>query len=137
MNKYNGEPYEEKVPARIQYCNSEQAWVFMHPNIRKSSLNDHNKECPWLLKSSETTEFNLLEVSGDWKIWTGTVSNGADFQVYCNECSSEVECNYHGKCVNKRCECYSPNSEFEGEIEGYFGNSCQFKKPCLRIRGGE
>mmetsp|Transcript_688 Transcript_688/g.1137 ORF Transcript_688/g.1137 Transcript_688/m.1137 type:complete len:644 (-) Transcript_688:26-1957(-) len=134
-NKYNGEPYEEKVPARIQYCNSEQAWVFMHPNIRKSSLNGFNQDCPWLLKSSETTEFNLLEVGGDWTIWTGIVRNGADFQVFCNECAGEVDCNYHGQCVDKRCECYSPKREFEGEIEGFFGNSCQFKKPCLRIQG--
>lgn len=135
MNKYSSEPYEQKVPARIQYCVSEKAWVFMHPNIRKSSLNDYNEECPWLLKSSETTEFNLLEVGGGWKIWIGTVSNGADFQVFCNECDGEVDCNYHGQCVDKRCEC--SNGEFDGQLEGYFGNSCQFEKPCLQIQGGK
>ncbi|KAK1742262.1 putative EGF-like domain-containing protein-like protein [Skeletonema marinoi] len=135
QNKYNSEPFIDKVPAQIRYCASEQAWVFIHPNIRKSSSTDYNEECPWLLKSSETTEFNLLEVGGDWKIWTGTVSNGADFQVFCNECDGEVDCNYRGQCVDKRCQCDSTNSEFEGELEGYFGSSCQFKKPCLQMQG--
>ena len=135
QNKYSGEPYEQKVPAKIKYCVSEKAWVFMHPNIRKSSLNGYNEECPWLLKSSETTEFNLLEVGGDWKIWIGTVSNGADFQVFCNECDGEVDCNYHGQCVDKRCDC--SDSEFDRQLEGYFGKSCQFKKPCLQMQGGK
>jgi hypothetical protein len=132
QNRYNSEPYKDKVPAQIRYCESEKAWVFLHPNIRKSSLSDYNEDCPWLLKSSETTEFNLLEVGGDWKIWTGTVSNGADFQVFCNECDGEVDCNYHGQCVDKKCKCDRGN-----ELEGYYGSRCQFKKPCLQIQGGK
>ena len=139
QNKYNSEPFTKKIPAQIRYCASEQAWVFMHPSIRKSSLNDYNEECPWLLKSSETTEFSLLEVGGDWKIWTGTVSNGAEFQIFCNDCDQEIDCNYHGQCVDKKCECdSSENNELvEGELEGFFGDSCQFKKPCLQIQGGK
>ncbi|KAL7454765.1 hypothetical protein ACHAWC_008115 [Mediolabrus comicus] len=121
-------PYEDKVPAQFRYCESERAWVFMHPNIRKSSLFD--EECPWLLKSSETTSFNLLEVEGGWQIWTGTVSNGAKVEVFCNECDSAVDCNYHGQCVDKKCQCESST-----DLEGYFGHSCQFKKPCLQMRG--
>ena len=136
QNKYNSTPYLHKVPAQIRYCASEKAWVLMHPLIRKSSLIDYDEDCPWLLKSSESTEFDLLEVGGDWKIWTGTISNGADFQVFCSECKTEVDCNYHGQCVNKRCECYS-SKLFEAGLEGYFGNSCQFKNPCLQIRGGK
>lgn len=134
QNRYNRQPYKDKVPAQIRYCDSEKAWAFLHPNIRKSSLSDYNEECPWLLKSSETAEFNLLEVGGSWKIWTGTVSNGADFQVFCNECNGEVDCNYHGQCVDKECHCDISNND---ELEGYFGRSCQYKKPCLQIQGGE
>ena len=137
QNKYLSEPYKKKIPAQIRYCKSERAWVFMHSNIRKSSINTRNNddedECPWLVKSEDTSDFNILEVDQDWKIWTGTVSNGANFQVYCTECEGEVDCNYHGQCVDKHCKC----EKSINDIDGYYGYSCQFEKPCLRMRGGE
>ena len=64
-------------------------------------------ECPWLLKSGETTEFNLLEVSNNWYIWTGTISTGAELSTVCDACNQPAECNYHGECVEEECVCNS------------------------------
>ncbi len=36
QNKFDGNSFETTVPAKIKYCPSEEAWVFMHDNIRKS-----------------------------------------------------------------------------------------------------
>ena len=35
QNKFNDTPYKETIGAVIKYCESENAWVFMHTNIRK------------------------------------------------------------------------------------------------------
>ena len=36
QSKVLAAPYQQTVGAEIKYCKSEGAWVFMHPNIRKS-----------------------------------------------------------------------------------------------------
>ncbi len=36
QDKFDGTPFEKTVPAKIKYCASEEAWVFMHDDIRKS-----------------------------------------------------------------------------------------------------
>jgi hypothetical protein len=65
----------------------------MHPNIRKSEQ-DNNvcegsvfslillevpllksssflQDCPWLLRSPVTSEYDILSVTGDWTVWAG------------------------------------------------------------------
>ena len=70
QNKYDDTQFKVKTGAMIKYCESERAWVFMHPYIRKD-LHTRNSDCPWLLKSETTDSYNLLEVSNSWLIWTG------------------------------------------------------------------
>ena len=90
QNKFDDTEYQVKTGATIKYCPEEEAWVFMHDDIRKD-LNRVNPDCPWLLRSPETDSFNLLEVSGDWSIWTGVINSGASFHSYCNSCNSEAD----------------------------------------------
>lgn len=90
QNKFDDTEYQVKTGATIKYCPEEEAWVFMHDDIRKD-LNRVNPDCPWLLRSPETDSFNLLEVSGDWSIWTGVINTGASFHSYCNSCDSEAD----------------------------------------------
>lgn len=130
QNKFDSSPYEVKNGAIIKYCEEERAWVFMHENIRKDE-NTRNSECPWLLKSPETDSFNLLEVSGDWIIWTGTMNNGATFQTTCNTCDSVAECNYHGICTTDgTCECDSEQlGDFQVRLHS--GTHCEFAHPIF------
>ncbi|KAL7550457.1 hypothetical protein ACHAWF_017755 [Thalassiosira exigua] len=132
QNKHNYEPYVEKTGAVIKYCEDELAWVFMHENIRKSG-DEKDSDCPWLLRSPDTDSFNLLEVSGDWSIWTGTI-NTATFQTTCNWCDSDAECNYHGICNEGKCNCTT--SEDDG-FPLYSGTHCQHPRPCPRIIGND
>ena len=46
----------------------------MHENIRKEDPNIRSgdtSDCHWLLRSSETASYDLLEVDGDWTQWRG------------------------------------------------------------------
>eukprot|EP00581_Thalassiosira_minuscula_P019092 CAMPEP_0183727618 /NCGR_PEP_ID=MMETSP0737-20130205/25966_1 /TAXON_ID=385413 /ORGANISM="Thalassiosira miniscula, Strain CCMP1093" /LENGTH=519 /DNA_ID=CAMNT_0025959303 /DNA_START=53 /DNA_END=1609 /DNA_ORIENTATION=+ len=130
QNKFDDERYEHKIGAKIQYCNEEKAWVFMHENIRKD-INTAKSDCPWLLRSPDTKSFNLLEVDSTWAIWTGIITTGATFQATCNTCDSEAECNYHGTCTEGVCDC---DLEVDGYAK-YAGIHCQFPRPCLRVNG--
>jgi len=138
QNKFDNTPFEDKIGATIQYCKEEDAWVFMHENIRKDR-NTRHPGCPWLLRSPNTKSFNLLEVSGDWSIWTGII-NTATFQATCNECKldSEADCNYHGTCISENSEssgkCACDSSEDDG-YPLYSGEHCEFARPCIQLIG--
>jgi len=131
QNKFDNTPYDEKIGAVIRYCEEEGAWAFMHENIRKDR-NTRDSDCPWLLRSPDTKSFNLLEVSGDWSVWTGIIHAGASFQTYCNGCGSEADCNYHGTCTERQCGC--DLSENDG-YPLYTGIHCEFSRPCLQLVG--
>lgn len=133
QSKVDDQGYMVTTGATIKYCKDERAWGFMHEHIRKD-INTQNSDCPWLLRSPETFSFNLLDVSGDWSIWTGTINNGATFQTSCNECDSgsETDCNYHGKCgTDRRCECDLGDDGYKL----YTGIHCEHSRPCARLRG--
>eukprot|EP00970_Alexandrium_tamarense_P018127 scaffold13320_cov215-Alexandrium_tamarense.AAC.11 len=100
-------------------------YSYFNGNIRKSKSD--NDECPWLLRSIETTEYNILDVGGDWSLWAGRFKGGS-FSAVCDSCTSDAQCNYHGTCSpTGKCEC--------PENGNYFGNYCEHKKPCPTIRG--
>lgn len=107
--------------------------MFMHENIRKDiNVTARESECPWLLRSPQTDSFNLLEVSGDWSIWTGTINTGVTFHSFCNGCDSDADCNYHGVCTERGCDCE------EDPVIGvarYTGKRCEHPRPCARILG--
>ena len=95
MRKFDGGKgaFEEKVPAEIKYCKSENAWVFTHPYIRKSRGGEtiEDSDCPWLLRSPETDAYNLLEVSGLWEIWVGVINKNAQVLITSNLCKDNTE----------------------------------------------
>ncbi len=131
QNKFDDGPYITKIGATIQYCQEEEAWVFMHERIRKEA-NRQNVSCPWLLRSPTTDSYDLLEVLGDWSIWTGVIENGVTIHVSCNECESESDCNFHGKCMDRVCYC---NTEDDVGYGRFTGTHCQHPLPCRRLRG--
>ncbi|KAL7536320.1 hypothetical protein ACHAXR_008766 [Thalassiosira sp. AJA248-18] len=133
QNKFDDTEYRIKTGAVIKYCKEEGAWVFMHDHIRKDKSRK-SSDCPWLLRSPDTTSFNLLEVSGDWSIWTGIINTGATFQTICNHCKSEADCNYHGQCIEKECVCDVNRAD---GFRDYNGMQCQFPRPCFQLSGNE
>ena len=150
-----------KIPAKIQYCKSIRAWVFMHEYIQKSTRDD--SECPWLLRSEETEVYDIEEVQGPWQVWAGVISNtdGMYFRVphwncqtfllrvlshshvffdnlavdiVCNQCNDDADCNLNGVCKEDgKCECFD-------DVEGvqFIGPHCEvlLKDECKTIYGG-
>jgi len=102
--KFDRASYDENsvVPAEIRYCKEINSWVFTHPLIRKSI--DEVDGCNWLIRSAETSEFDLLKVEGSWKIWTGVIGT-TEVVTACNMCSDKTDCNLNGQCVDGECKC--------------------------------
>eukprot|EP00984_Skeletonema_dohrnii_P016809 scaffold7526_cov115-Skeletonema_dohrnii-CCMP3373.AAC.8 len=121
QKKFDGTPFDTtspepktisiKIPARIQYCKSIRAWVFMHDYIRKSTHHE-DSECPWLLRSEETDVYDIEQVQGPWQVWAGVIGK-TDVDITCNECNDNADCNLNGECTKDgKCECYD-------DVEGY------------------
>lgn len=73
-NKEKGDKYKNTIPAEIKYCEDIESWVFSHPNIRTSLDSDDSNECQWLLRSDQTEDFDLVELSiGFWRLWDGKI----------------------------------------------------------------
>ena len=119
---YPTDRYNETIPAEIRYCNNR--WVFFHPDIVKTEDDvEDDTECQWLLRSSKTKEFNLLDVAAsDWEVWKGRGAIGSTdgFSIACNDVDSRADCNYHGDVIDSTCECH----------DGYTGAYCEFEMPC-------
>jgi len=60
--------------------------------------------CNWLLRSPQTTDFDVLDVVGDWKVWTGVIEK-AELSITSNECHDKSDCNLNGECKGDKCEC--------------------------------
>ena len=122
-----------KIPAKIQYCSSISAWVFMHDNIRKSQRDD-SSDCPWLLRSEETEVYDVEEVNGPWQVWQGVIET-TEVQITCNQCADDADCNLNGVCEQDgTCECFQ-------DVEGvsFFGPHCEvvLYDRCRTIFGGK
>jgi hypothetical protein len=134
QNKFDHSAYETTIPAEIKYCKSEGAWVVTHSVISKSRTDDEvsllvsiqcrstchcdtndlfraKTDCPWILKSQPTSEFDLFEVPENWLIWIGTVSNSAQLSLTDNQCQDSIDCNYHGQCIDGSCVCNDGGGE--------------------------
>ena len=67
--------------------------------------------CSWLARSGETHDYDLLSVSkDDWQVWTGKVQT-FELSIKCNDCFGYSDCNYHGSCNERRCECLDSVSD--------------------------
>ena len=125
--------YQITIPAKIQYCKSIKAWVFMHENIRKSKRG-HDSDCPWLVRSETTNVYDIEDVQGPWQVWRGVIEM-TDVQITCNECSDDDDCNLNGICKeNGNCECFD---DVEGKT--FLGPHCEIilEDECRTIIGGE
>ena len=130
MNKEKGDPFKNTIPAEIHYCEDIESWVFTHPNIKTTLDSEDSNECQWLLRSEQTEDFDLVELSTDfWRLWDGKIVDDYRIDIDCAECSNDSDCNYMGTCVDEpgldqKCECF----------DGRFGIFCQFETPCDVIR---
>ena len=131
QNKFDDGPYRSKIGATIQYCQEEEAWVFLHERVRKA-VHRQKVSCPWLLRSPTTNSYDLLEVLGGWSIWTGLIKNGVTITSSCNECETSAECHFHGKCMDGVCQC---NTEEDSGYHLFTGTHCQHPLPCSKLRG--
>jgi hypothetical protein len=131
QNKFDDGPYLSTTGATIQYCPEEEAWIFTHERLRKE-FGRQNAACPWLLRSPPTTSYDLLEVLGDWSVWTGVIKNGVTIHSNCNECDSESDCNFHGTCIDGVCHC---KTKEDGGGSLFTGTHCQHPLPCSKLRG--
>eukprot|EP01082_Thalassiosira_pseudonana_P006650 g5768.t1.2.5e174189 g5768 g5768.t1 contig20:127292-129425(+) len=129
QNKFDHSAYETTIPAEIKYCKSEGAWVVTHSVISKSRTDDET-DCPWILKSQPTSEFDLFEVPENWLIWIGTVSNSAQLSLTDNQCQDSIDCNYHGQCIDGSCVC----NDGGGEVF-YLGTHCEQAITCVALIG--
>eukprot|EP00978_Attheya_sp_CCMP212_P034673 scaffold146473_cov57-Attheya_sp.AAC.1 len=114
---------EEDHPGMFSYCKSEKAWVFTINNVTKAERD----ECNWLLRSPETEAFLLADAPmTGWSIWTNDELVLADphFELSCEECESDDDCNYNGSCEKNICVC-DPS---------WKGNSCQTYVDCSTLR---
>eukprot|EP00571_Detonula_confervacea_P010374 CAMPEP_0172301852 /NCGR_PEP_ID=MMETSP1058-20130122/3671_1 /TAXON_ID=83371 /ORGANISM="Detonula confervacea, Strain CCMP 353" /LENGTH=597 /DNA_ID=CAMNT_0013012139 /DNA_START=29 /DNA_END=1819 /DNA_ORIENTATION=+ len=128
--KFDRRPYEEIVPAEIKYCEDISAWVFVHEDIRKLKSSKKTGCHNWLLRSSETTEFDLLNVVGNWKVWIGVIGK-AEVTIATNVCKDEMDCNLNGQCRDGKCSC---NHE---DGARYLGTHCEvrLRDACGTITG--
>eukprot|EP00585_Thalassiosira_rotula_P005858 CAMPEP_0196159518 /NCGR_PEP_ID=MMETSP0910-20130528/46361_1 /TAXON_ID=49265 /ORGANISM="Thalassiosira rotula, Strain GSO102" /LENGTH=684 /DNA_ID=CAMNT_0041424439 /DNA_START=132 /DNA_END=2186 /DNA_ORIENTATION=+ len=117
-----------KVPAEIKYSLDLGAWIFYHPLIAKKKQEESE---PWLLRSPETDEFDLLNVVGEWSIWFGVIDT-THLSYSCTKCNTDTDCNLNGLCVDGDCEC---NVE---EETSYLGPHCEvkLKDKCASIFDG-
>lgn len=68
-----------------------------------------------------TVEYDLLDGSGSWELWAGSIGQ-AVVSISCNECSGDEGCNLNGVCTKEgTCEC----STAEG-VE-FLGTHCEVK----------
>mmetsp|Transcript_39110 Transcript_39110/g.94141 ORF Transcript_39110/g.94141 Transcript_39110/m.94141 type:complete len:376 (-) Transcript_39110:222-1349(-) len=130
MRKFDATPFGLVKPAEIKYCDDIQAWVFRHESITRSKNQSRTKGCNWLLRSPETTEYDLLEIVGNWQVWVGIIGK-AEVSVATNSCSDEDDCNMNGDCINDKCVC-----KHEDGVE-HLGSHCEvsLKDSCQAIIG--
>lgn len=124
MRKFDREPFDDAgqfgvIPAVIKYSEDAGSWIFTHPLIKKSTTDDPESES-WLLRSPETTEYDLLDVPGDWSIWLGVIDTST-VSYSCNRCNEDTDCNLNGNCIDGKCMCN------RDEGADYLGTHCQVK----------
>lgn len=93
MNKESGDPFKSTIPAELKYCGDIESWVLSHPKIRTSLNANEKNECNWLLRSDQTEEFDLVEVSTkeNWFMWKGQIKKNYKIGVSCAEVSNLSE----------------------------------------------
>mmetsp|Transcript_10721 Transcript_10721/g.13076 ORF Transcript_10721/g.13076 Transcript_10721/m.13076 type:complete len:670 (+) Transcript_10721:1-2010(+) len=106
---------------KISYCEEIEAWVFTIEGVCKvHSEND----CNWLARSPKTEALSLDTVEeNDWEIWTG-IRHETSVDITCVECNdnkpkdlaTDLDCNHHGQCTEKSCECNGFWVGFECEV---------------------
>jgi len=131
QRKFDHLSYSQVEPAEFRYCEPISAWVFTHKHIKKSNnTKDDGSGCNWLLRSPETDSFDLLEVGSQWSVWIGSIAT-TTVSTECDFCSSDVDCNLNGNCIDGLCDCHD---EYGAQ---FLGTHCQTKvlDSCRTIVG--
>lgn len=127
QNKRDGDPFQEKNPARFMYCKEEEAWVFVHDRILQHEDDKEHSKCRWLMKSPKTKSFDLASVPlTGWSVWMGTIVSGETLIITCDECEQNTDCNSNGICEEGECKC---------KTKEYFGKHCEVEYPCEYMTG--
>ena len=50
---------------------------------------------------------NVLSINAYIRIWTGSLQEDSHFSATDNACQENVDCNYHGDCVERECVCHT------------------------------
>merc|ERR1712048_834111 len=68
-------------------------------------------------------EYDLMAIKpSEWLTFDGRTASFSKFS--CNDCNTDTDCNNHGICNAKQCNC----------SDGYYGKKCKFDKPCEVIK---
>jgi len=116
--KFDRTPFERTVPAEIRYCSKLSSWVFVHEDISKNKSAKETDCLNWLLRSPETTEYDLLNVGDNWKAWVGVIGK-AEVSITTNLCNDEIDCNLNGQCIDGKCNC-----NYEDGVK-HLGSHCE------------
>lgn len=108
-------------PGKFSYSIEESSWIFSVEGVTKGPMDKSG----WLLRSPPATDaYSLHEVpSSGWSIWTNFLEKASPFEISCGECQADVDCNYHGSCVEKQCVC----------DESWMGKKCQICAGCSEL----
>ena len=120
LERYNGRPiYIERdaikgrndpAYSRFYYCEGHSSWVYTIPGLGSELKGTDFCEWGWLAQSAETDSYSLDEVSGNWKIWTGVISD-TTVTITPNSCELPKDCSLNGVCEDGICRC---NENWQG-----------------------
>jgi hypothetical protein len=65
----------------------------------------------------------LVASSEGRQVWKGMIDSSSGLSASCNECTQKAECNYHGECVNRVCQC----------DEVRYGHRCELEMSCTSL----
>jgi hypothetical protein len=121
LDRYNKRPiYIERdstrgkndpASSKFYYCADQSTWVYTIPGLGSALLETDICEFGWLAQSPKTEAYSLEEVSGNWKIWTGVISDTI-VSITSNSCELASDCSLNGVCEDGICRC---NENWQGQ----------------------
>ena len=96
QNKIDGNSFQYRRGAQIQYCEEIESWIFTHPDIETEN------ECEWLFRSDQVdpeTDFDVIAAAREpWTAWVGEAVFNAGVSIKCTTCVEDSDCSYRGNC---------------------------------------
>ena len=111
QNKIDGNSFQYRNGAQIQYCEEIESWIFTHHDIETEN------ECGWLFRSDQVdpeTDFDVIAAARQpWTAWVGEAVFDASVSIKCTTCVENSDCSYQGNCELLDfiiSYCYSPSA---------------------------